>query len=438
MFDELTDKFDKFIRNLKGQGKLTESNVRDTVRDVRRILLEADVSLPAAKAFVEGILQKSLGLEVLVGIAPGQQLVKIIHDELAAFLGGEWEPIRFGKSPSPILIVGLNGAGKTTTSAKLGLHLKKSGRKPLLVACDTKRPAAAEQLMTLGKQLALPVFIGDRKTPVSVYEAARDHARKEGLDCLIVDAAGRMHIDDELMGELEELQNVVKPPETLLVVDGMTGQDAVKSAAAFKERIEITGLVLTKLDGDARGGAALSIRYITGRPIKFIGVGEKPSDFETFHPDRMAGRILGMGDIVSLVEKAQASVNAETAAKLAKKLIKREFTLEDFREQLLQLKNMGPLDSLLSMIPGVRSAMKGVQVDDREFKSLVAIIDSMTPSERNTPRIIDGSRRKRISRGSGRSVQEINRLLNQFEQMQKMMKRIGKGRMPGMPKMPGF
>jgi len=438
MFDELTDKFDRFVRNLKGQGKLSESNIRDTVREVRRILLEADVSLPAAKAFIDGILQKSLGSEVLVGIAPGQQFVKIIHDELATFLGGEWEPIRFGKSPSPILIVGLNGAGKTTTSAKLGLHLKRSGRKPLLVACDTRRPAAAEQLMTLGKQLSLPVFTGDRKTPRSVYEAARDHARKEGLDCLIVDAAGRMHIDDELMSELEDLQSAVKPPETLLVVDGMTGQDAVRSAAAFKERIEITGLVLTKLDGDARGGAALSIRYVTGRPIKYIGVGEKPADFEAFHPDRMAGRILGMGDIVSLVEKAQASVNAESAAKLAKKLIKREFTLEDFKEQLVQLKNMGPLDSLLGMIPGVRSAMKGVQVDDREFKSLVAIIDSMTPAERNTPRIIDGSRRKRISRGSGRSVQEINRLLNQFEQMQKMMKRFGKGRMPGMPRMPGF
>ncbi len=440
MFDELTDKFDRFVRNLKGQGKLSETNVRDTVRDVRRILLEADVSLLAAKSFVDNVLAKSLGVEVLASISPGQQMVKIIHDELTTFLGGEWEPIRFGKSPSPILMVGLNGAGKTTTCAKLALHLKKQGRKPLMIACDIRRPAAAEQLVTLGKQLGIPVFTGDRKSPQSVYEAGREFARKEGLDCLLVDAAGRTHIDDALMAELADLHATVKPPETLLVVDGMTGQDAVKSASSFKERLDITGLVLTKLDGDSRGGAALSIRHVTGRPIKFIGVGEKPSDFEVFHPERMAGRILGMGDIVSLVEKAQASVNAEAAVKMAAKLAKREFTLEDFREQIQQLKNMGPLDSILSMIPGIRGAMKGMQVDEREFKSVVAIIDSMTPSERNTPRIIDGSRRKRIARGSGRSVQEVNRLLNQFEQMQKMMKRFGKGnRMPGgMPKFPGM
>jgi len=439
MFEELSDKFDKFVRNLKGQGKLTESNVKDTVREVRRILLEADVSLPAAKAFVEAVQAKAMGHEVLNSISPGQQMIKIIHDELALFLGGAWEPIRFGKSPSSILMVGLNGAGKTTTSAKLAIVLRKMGRKPLLVACDTRRPAAAEQLATLGKQLAIPVFIGDRKSPASVFEGAREQARKEGLDCLIVDAAGRTHIDDELMQELSDLQALVKPPETLLVVDGMTGQDAVRSAASFKDRMEITGLVLTKLDGDARGGAALSIRHVTGRPIKFIGVGEKTTEFEVFHPDRMAGRILGMGDIVSLVEKAQASVNAESAAKMAAKLAKREFTLEDFKEQLLQLKNMGPLDSLLAMIPGARGAMKGMQVDEREFVVVVSIIDSMTPVERNNPRVIDGSRRKRIARGSGRSVQEVNRLLNQFEAMQKMMKRMGKGgRFPGMPKMPGM
>jgi signal recognition particle subunit SRP54 len=439
MFEELTDKLDRFVRNLKNQGKLTESNVRETVREVRRILLEADVSLPAAKAFVDGVLQKSMGQEVLASITPGQQLIKIIHDELAAFLGGEWEPLRFGKSPSPILMVGLNGAGKTTTSAKLALHLKRSGRKPLLVACDTRRPAAADQLIVLGKQLGVPVFDGDRKSPKSVFEPAREHAKREGLDCLIVDAAGRSHIDEELMRELSDLQILVKPAETLLVVDGMTGQDAVRSATSFKERIEITGLVLTKLDGDARGGAALSIRFVTGKPIKFIGVGEKISEFEAFHPDRMAGRILGMGDILSLVEKAQATVDLKAAERLAKKMIKREFTLEDFKDQLLQLKNMGPLDSLLHMIPGVRNAMKGVQVDEGEFKSIVSIIDSMTPIERNTPRIIDGSRRRRIARGSGRSVQEVNRLLNQFEQMQKMMKRFGKGRMPGgFPRMPGM
>jgi len=441
MFEELTERFEKFVRNLRGQGKLTEANVRDTVRQVRRIMLEADVSLPAAKAFVSSVLEKSLGQEVLTSITPGQQMVKVINDELARFLGGQAEPIRFGKSPSPILMVGLNGSGKTTTTAKLALYLKRHGRHPLLVAADTYRPAASEQLETLGKQLDVQVFTRNDLNPVEIAVAAREHARKKSLDCLIIDSAGRMHVNDELMEELVRMVAAVRPPETLLVVDGMTGQDAVRSAKAFLERIELTGLILTKLDGDARGGAALSIRWVTGRPIKFIGVGEKPADLESFHPDRMAGRILGMGDIVSLVEKAQDTVDAESAARFARKAARQELTLEDFREQLIQLKSMGPLDSLLAMIPGMKGAMKGLQVDENELIGITAIIDSMTVKERRTPRIIDGSRRRRIAWGSGRSVQEVNRLLNQFEQMRKMMKSMGKreSKMPfGFPGMPGL
>lgn len=443
MFDELTDHFERFVKNLRGQGKLTETNVKDTLRQVRRIMLEADVSLPAAKSFVNGVLEKSLGKEVLSSVTPGQQLVKIIHEELVGFLGGDAEPIQFGKSPSAIMMVGLNGAGKTTTSAKLALHLKRRGRKPLLVAADTRRPAAIDQLETLGRELGIPVFSGDRKDPVIIAGAAREHARENGLDCIIIDSAGRMHVNEELMEELVRLQAAVKPPETLLVVDGMTGQDAVRSAKSFLEKIDLTGLVLTKLDGDARGGAALSIRWVTGKPIKFVGVGEKPSDLDEFHPDRMAGRILGMGDIVTLVERAQESVDAKTAEKLQRKIRKAEFNLEDFREQLIQLKNMGPLDSLIAMIPGAKAAMKGLKVEESEFIAVKAVIDSMTSAERNNPRIIDGSRRKRIATGSGRSIQDVNRLLNQFEQMKKMMKQFGKrgpklpGGFPGLPGLGG-
>jgi len=440
LLEELTERFEKFIRTLRGQGKLTDANIKDTVRQVRRILLEADVSLPAAKAFVKNVQEKSLGSQVLKSITPGQQMVKIIHEELVQFLGGDAEPIRFGKSPSPILMVGLNGAGKTTTAAKLALKLKRGGRHPLLGAADTKRPAARDQLETLARQLDIPFFTTMSNDPVEIAKASFDAAHEKSLDCLIIDSAGRMHINDELMDELSRLQDAVKPPETLLVADGMTGQDAVRSAKAFMDRIELTGLVLTKLDGDTRGGAALSIRWVTGKPIKFIGVGEKPADLDMFHPSRMAGRILGMGDIVSLVEKAQESVDAEKAAKFAEKIAKQELTLEDFREQLIQLKNMGPLDSIISMIPGLKGQMKGLQVDENEFNAAQAIIDSMTLEERRTPRILNGSRRRRIANGSGRNVQEVNRLLNQFAQMKKMMKRMGGKRgmkipanFPGMP-----
>ncbi|MDP8228627.1 MAG: signal recognition particle protein [Candidatus Electryoneaceae bacterium] len=444
MFEELTERFEKFVRNVRGKGKLTEANVKDTMREVRRILLQADVSLVAAKVFVKGVLDRSLGREVLASVTPGQQMVKIIHDELVTFLGADAEPIRFGKSPSSIMMVGLNGAGKTTTSAKLAVHLKRIGRRPLLVAADTRRPAAAEQLETLGKQIDVPVFVGDdRRSPVKVAKAARKHASDIGLDCLIIDSAGRMAIDEELMTELGDLYKAVKPSETLLVVDGMTGQDAVRSAKAFLERIELTGLVLTKLDGDSRGGAALSIRFVTGCPIKFVGIGEKLSDLEPFHPDRMAGRILGMGDIVTFVERAQSAMDTEQAQELAKKVQRQEFTFEDFQDQIRQIKKLGSLESLISMIPGMNKAMKGVQIDDNELFVIEAIVNSMTVQERQTPRIINGSRRKRIARGSGRTIQEVNRLLNQFVQIQKMMKRMGgkhgKKKMPfGLPGMPGL
>ncbi len=444
MLDELTERFERFVRNLRGQGKLTEANIRDTVREVRKILLEADVSLKAAKAFTNSVQEKSLGQKVLTSITPGQLMVKIIHHELTDFLGGNAEPVIFGKSPSPILVVGLNGAGKTTTCAKLAVYLRRKGRRPMLVATDTRRPAAIDQLETLGRQIDTPVFTGDRKNSIEIARQARDAARKESLDCLIIDSAGRMHVDEELMNELVEIQQAVQPPETLLVVDGMTGQDAIRSSKAFLEKVNLTGLVLTKLDGDARGGAALSIRWVTGKPIKFIGVGEKVNDLDLFHPDRMSGRILGMGDIVSLVEKAQTAVDVKTAQKTAEKLAKRQFTLEDFREQLIQLKNMGPLDSLLAMIPGMRGQLKGLKVDESEIKVIQSIIDSMTISERRSPRIIDGSRRRRIARGSGRTVQDVNRLINQFDQMQKMFKRFGKrgakmpGGFPGMPGKGGF
>lgn len=432
MFDNLTGRFDKFVRNLRGQGKITESNVKDTVREIRRILLEADVSLSAAKAFVTSVQEHALGQEVLKSITPGQLMVKIIHDELVSFLGGAAEPVQFGKSPSAILVTGLNGAGKTTTAAKLAVHLRRRGRKPLLVATDTFRPAAIDQLETLGKQIGIPVFSGDRQDPISIARESRDYARAEGLDCLIIDSAGRMAINEELMNELRALQEATKPPETLLVVDGMTGQDAVRSAKAFMEKIELTGLILSKLDGDSRGGAALSIRWVTGKPIKFIGTGEKTNDLEAFYPERMAGRILGMGDVVTLVEKAHAAVDAESAQKMADKLAKQQFSLEDFKDQLNQLKRMGPLDSLLGMIPGMNK-IKGLQVDESQFVVIESIIDSMTTEERKTPRMINGSRRRRIASGCGRTVQDVNRLLNQFQQMQKMIKQFGKKGM----KMPG-
>lgn len=426
MFEELTERFEKFIRNVRGQGKLSEDNVRETVREVRRILLQADVSLQAAKSFVDSVQTKAMGQEVLTSVTPGQMMVKIIYDELTAFLGGNNAPLQYGRSPSPILMVGLNGAGKTTTAAKLAVQIKRKGRHPLLVAADTHRPAAADQLTVLGKQIDVPVFTGtDRRNPLTVVKAAREYARSNGLDCLIVDAAGRTTLNQELMDEIAGLYEELKPPETLLVVDSMTGQDAIRSAQGFLERIPLTGLILTKLDGDARGGSALSIRFATGCPIKYIGVGEKVSDLEPFHPDRMASRILGMGDIISLVEKAQNSMDIAQAAKLASKLQAQEFNLEDFRDQLRQIKKMGSLESLIKLIPGAGQLLKGASIDDGEIVVVESIIDSMTIEERRNPKVLNGSRRKRIANGCGRSVAEVNRLMNQFVELQKLMKRMG-------------
>lgn len=426
MFDQLTQSFENFFRNLKGHGKLTEDNIRDSLREVRRILLESDVNFKVVKDFINAVQAKATGQEVLRSITPGQQVIKIIHDELIDLLGeGHSRLDLSGMPPVPIMIVGLQGSGKTTLTAKLGLHLRRKGKFPLLVAADVYRPAAIDQLQQLGKQLDLPVWTSDSKNPVEICTKAMAAARNTTRDVVLLDTAGRLHIDEPMMQELIQIRDTIRPPEILYVADGMAGQDAVRAASEFLERLDFTGIVLTKLDGDSKGGAALSIRAVTGKPIRFIGTGEKPDALEEFHPERMASRILGMGDIVSLVEKAQETVDQETAEKFARKVAKAEFNLEDFLEQLRQLKKMGPLDQLLGMLPGM-GKMKDMKVDERDMKRTEAIICSMTPEERQKPNIINGSRRRRIAMGSGTRVQDVNQLLNQYEQIKSMMKRMGK------------
>ncbi len=433
MFNELTDKLDGFFRKLKGRGKLTEDDVKASLREVRRILLEADVNYAVARDFLKRVQERAVGEEVLKSVTPAQQVIKIIHDEMATLLGGAWRPLRRSKEPpTVILMVGLQGSGKTTSTGKLSGYLRKRGMRPIMAACDLQRPAAIDQLERVGEQVDIPVVAARQSTPLAVAQEAKRRARSEGFDTLLIDTAGRLHVDDALMQELEEIKRDLRPAEVLFVADGMTGQDAVNSAKTFHERLGITGIILTKLDGDARGGAALSVREVTGQPIRFIGIGEKLTDIEEFHPARMADRILGKGDVISLVEKAQEVVDTEKAVKLAKKMKKAQFDLEDFLDQLQQIKKMGPLDNLLKMIPGVGKAMKGVELDPKEMKHVEAIILSMTPEERRNPRIINGSRRKRIANGSGTKVQDVNRLLNQYQQMKKMMKRMGKG-MKNMP-----
>ncbi|MDP8207438.1 MAG: signal recognition particle protein [Candidatus Electryonea clarkiae] len=428
MFNELTDKLDGFFKKLRGRGKLTESDVKAALREVRRILLEADVNFKVARDFLKRVETRAIGEEVLKSITPSQQVIKIIHDELVELLGGNWSQLRRSKeAPSVYLMVGLQGAGKTTSVGKLGVYLKKHGMRPLLAACDLQRPAAVDQLEILGQQAGIKVIAKQGSTPLTVAREAKLEAKLTGLDTLIVDTAGRLHVDDALMAELIELKEELRPAETIFVADGMTGQDAVNSARAFNEQLGISGIILTKMDGDARGGAALSIREVTGQPIRFIGVGEKLEDLDEFHPARQANRILGLGDVVSLVEKAQEVIDIEEAEKLAIKFKKAQFDLEDFLDQLRQINKMGPLEGLLQMIPGASKALKGVEVDPSEMKHVEAIILSMTPDERRRPQIINGSRRKRIARGCGLSVQDVNRLLNQFLQMKKMMKRMGKG-----------
>ncbi|MDP7025978.1 MAG: signal recognition particle protein [Candidatus Marinimicrobia bacterium] len=428
MFEQLQEKFGLILRNLRGLGKITEKNISETSRQIRRALLEADVNLQVAKDFVASIEKKAQGSSVLKSVTPGQQFAKIIHDELTSLLGREQAPLTFAKKPpTVILLAGLQGSGKTTTASKLAYLLKKDGKKPYLVAADVYRPAAVEQLQILGKQIDVPVWTEERD-PVDICVNGIDDAKRQKHDVVILDTAGRLHVDSEMMEEIVDIAEESKPTEILFVADGMTGQDAVNSANAFSDALEITGTVLTKLDGDARGGAAVSIAAITGKPIKFVGVSEKMDGLESFHPDRMAGRILGMGDVISLVEKAQDVVDRDEAEKNAEKLQKMQFTLEDFQEQLKQMQNMGSMEQIMGMIPGMGKMTKNMVLDERQLLWTDAIINSMTKEERQNPMIINGSRRKRIARGSGRSIQEVNTLLKQFGQMQKMMKNLSRSK----------
>ena len=436
MFDELSEKLDGFFRKIRGRGKLTEANIKDSLREVRRIMLASDVNFKVVKQFIADVEERALGTDVLKSITPGQMVVKIINDRLIDLLGGMRAPLDIsGDPPVPLMVVGLQGSGKTTFCGKLAKRLLKKGKKPLMVAADIYRPAAAQQLKVLGDSLKVPVYI-DSGSVQSIAKGALLEAHRIGADPVIFDTAGRLHIDDAMMNELKALKAQLNPWEILFVADGMTGQDAVKSAQAFDDALNFSGIVLTKLDGDARGGAALSIRAVTGKPIKFIGVGEKLDDLEPFHPDRIASRILGLGDVVSLVERVQEQVDTKQAEEMAQKLRKADFTFDDFLQQMQQIKKMGSLGDIMKMIPGVGSKMKNIQMDESALGRTEAIILSMTRQERNTPNIINGSRRLRIAKGSGTSVQAVNQLLNQFQQMKKMMKRMsGKGRrgMQGFP-----
>jgi signal recognition particle subunit SRP54 len=427
MFEDLTTRLDKVFRDLRGVGKISEANIHDSMKDIRRVLLEADVNVQVARDFLASVEEKSLGQEVMRSVAPAQLIVKIVHDELVQLLGEKESRLNVSpQTPTVYMIVGLQGSGKTTFCAKLARYLKTKGKRPLLVAADLQRPAAQEQLQVLGDSIGVPVFRGDSKDPVAVCDAALRQAKKISLDPVILDTAGRLHVDEELMRELEQIQKLTKPVEILFVADAMTGQDAVNSARAFHDRLQFTGSVLTKMDGDTRGGAAISIRAVTGKPLKLVSVGEKLDALEPFYPDRMAGRILGKGDIVSFVEKAQSVVDDEKAAKLEAKFRKAEFTLSDFLDQLQQIKKMGSLQSLLGMMPGVGAQLKNVQVDERAFKHMEALILSMTPQERERPALLNARRRRRIATGAGRSVQDVNRLMQQYDQMLTMMKQMRK------------
>lgn len=426
-FESLGEKLQNVFKKLKGQGKISEKDLKAAMREVRMALLEADVNYKVVKDFINKVSERALGHEVLESLTPGQQVIKIVNDELTQLMGGTQSKINFAdKPPTIIMMVGLQGSGKTTSTGKLARLLKKQGRRPLLVAGDIYRPAAIKQLQVLGEQLDVPVFsLGDKTSPVDIARAAVKHANYHGNDIVIIDTAGRLHIDEALMEELTMIKKEVNPQEILLVVDAMTGQDAVNVAERFNELLELTGVVLTKLDGDTRGGAALSVKAVTGKPIKFVGMGEKLDALEPFHPDRMASRILGMGDVLTLIEKAQESFDAKKAQEMQQKFLKAEFTLDDFLNQMQQMKNMGPLDQVLDMIPGMNKAkLKGMEFDEKEFIKFQAIIQSMTNEERKNPNIINGSRRKRIAMGSGTRIQDVNRLLKQFEQAQKLIKQF--------------
>ncbi|MBW2368007.1 MAG: signal recognition particle protein [Deltaproteobacteria bacterium] len=436
MFENLSDKLNAVFKQLKGHGKLTEKNVQDGLREVRMALLEADVHYKVAKKLIADIKVRALGKEVMASLTPGQQVVKIVNEALTDLMGAQHEALNVsGTSPVSVMLVGLQGSGKTTTAGKLAVHLRKNGRKPYLVPADVYRPAAIDQLKKLGDQLGVPVFQSSvDMDPVDISKNARTAAQQAGCDTLLLDTAGRLHIDDELMAELVRMRDVAKPSDILLVADAMTGQDAVNIARAFNNTLDIGGVILTKMDGDARGGAALSIKAITHKPIKFVGVGEKLSELEAFHPDRMASRILGMGDVLTMIEKAQDVIDEKKAVELEKKLRKNRFTLEDFRDQMVQIRKMGSIGDLLKMIPGFSNnkQLKNLDVDEKEFVRIEAIINSMTPKERRQHGIINGSRRKRIAKGSGTTIQEVNRLLKNYTQALKMMKKLNKGGMRGM------
>lgn len=436
MFDNLSDRLSGIFRQLKGHGKLSEKNIEDALREVRMALLEADVHYRVVKQFIAQIKERSLGQTVMESLTPGQQVVKIVHDELTALMGAQRRDLNLdGSSPVSIMLIGLQGSGKTTSAGKLAAFLRKNGRKPYLVPVDVYRPAAIDQLATLGRQLDVPVFPSRTEMkPVQICREARVAAHKEGCDTLLIDTAGRLHIDEELMTELVLIKDAVNPTDILFVADAMTGQDAVNVAKSFDEQLDVGGVILTKMDGDARGGAALSVNTITGKPIKFVGVGEKLGDLEPFHPDRMSSSILGMGDVLTLIEKAETIVDEKRAVELEQKLRKNQFTLEDFRDQIVQIRKMGSLSDLVGMIPGMGKIkqLKNLSVDDYEFVRIEAIINSMTPQERQRHTIINGSRRKRIAKGSGTSVQDINKLLKNYSQVLKMMRKISKGGMRGL------
>ena len=434
MFDNLSERLERSFKILKGEGKITEINVAETLKDVRRALLDADVNYKVAKNFTDTVKEKALGQNVLTAVKPSQLMVKIVHDELTTLMGGDTAEIELKGRPAVILMSGLQGSGKTTFSGKLARMMKsKKNRKPLLVACDVYRPAAIEQLKVLGQQVEVPVYSElDSKDPVQIALNAIQEAKAKGYDLVIVDTAGRLAIDEQMMNEIEAIKKAINPDATLFVVDAMTGQDAVNTAREFNERLDFTGVVLTKLDGDTRGGAALSIRTVVNKPIMFVGTGEKLDAVDQFHPARMADRILGMGDIVSLVERAQEQYDEEEAKRLQKKIQKNQFDFNDFLTQIHQIKKMGNLKELASMIPGVGKAIKDIDIDDNAFKSIEAIIYSMTPEERTHPEILNGIRRTRIAKGSGTSIQEVNRLLKQFDQTRKMMKMVTGSKMAGM------
>lgn len=430
MLEDLTLKLEKALKKVTGQGRLTENNISDTLREIRRVLLDADVNYKIAKQFIEDVKIKALGQEVLTSVTPGQLITKIIYDELTELMGGQRKELNLNPSgPTVILHVGLQGSGKTTFSAKLAKYLKDKKRSILLTACDIYRPAAIEQLKMLGKQIDVPVFsIDGSEDAVKIAEESVKYAKENGINTIIIDTAGRLHIDEKLMDEVSAIKEKVKPTETLFIVDSMTGQDAVNSAKAFHDRVNFDGIVLTKLDGDSRGGCALSIKAVVSKPIKFISLGEKLDSMEIFHPERLASRILGKGDIVSLVEKAQAQFDENEAEDLEKKLMQNKFDFEDFLKQIKMIKKMGSMKSLLGMMPGLNKQIKNTDIDDKQLVKVESIIQSMTKGERSNPKVLNGSRRKRIARGSGNSIQEVNRLIKQFGEMQKMMKMFsGKG-----------